>query len=101
MLASSKGPTRTGPRPSFHGLNVVSQNLREPSSDLQLCSPTTSVPKSGSSGMIQYLQSWFPGWGGWHGESQDPDMPEELLTSPSSWDILGQKLRPSGPPAPR
>lgn len=39
--------------------------------------------------MIQYLQSWFPGWGGWYGDSQDPDRPEELLPSPSSWDILG------------
>lgn len=64
--------------------------MREPNRDIQLCSPTTSVPKSGSSGMIQYLQSWFPGWGGWYGESQDPDRPEELLTSPSSWDILGE-----------
>lgn len=44
--------------------------------------------------MIQYLQSWFPGWGGWYGESQDPDRPEELLTSPSSWDILGERLCP-------
>lgn len=43
--------------------------------------------------MIQYLQSWFPGWGGWYGESQDPARPEELLTSPSSWDILGEKIR--------
>lgn len=42
--------------------------------------------------MIQYLQSWFPGWGGWYGDSQDPDMPEELLPSPSSWDILGEKV---------
>lgn len=41
--------------------------------------------------MIQYLQSWFPGWGGWYGESQDPDRPEELLPSPSSWDILGKE----------
>lgn len=44
--------------------------------------------------MIQYLQSWFPGWGGWHGEAQDPDRPEELLTSPSSWDLLGEGLCP-------
>lgn len=42
--------------------------------------------------MIQYLQSWFPGWGGWYGDSQDPDRPEELMPSPSSWDILGEKL---------
>lgn len=66
------------------------QNAREPSSEPQTCSSTTSVPKSGSSGMIQYLQSWFPGWGGWYGESQDPDRPQELLQSPSSWNILGE-----------
>ncbi|CAF95657.1 unnamed protein product, partial [Tetraodon nigroviridis] len=72
----------------FQKQEEIAENVREPSSDLQLCSPTTSVPRSGSSGMIQYLQSWFPGWGGWYGESQDPDRPEELLTSPSSWDIL-------------
>lgn len=42
--------------------------------------------------MIQYLQSWFPGWGGWYGDVQDPNRPEELLTSPSTWDILGKNL---------
>uniref|UniRef100_A0A3Q3XBB5 UBA domain-containing protein n=1 Tax=Mola mola TaxID=94237 RepID=A0A3Q3XBB5_MOLML len=40
--------------------------------------------------MIQYLQSWFPGWGGWYGDSQDADRSEELLTSSSSWDILAE-----------
>uniref|UniRef100_A0A3Q0RXJ4 Vacuolar protein sorting 13 homolog D n=1 Tax=Amphilophus citrinellus TaxID=61819 RepID=A0A3Q0RXJ4_AMPCI len=40
--------------------------------------------------MIQYLQSWFPGWGGWYGDSQDPDRPQELLESPSSWNILAE-----------
>lgn len=43
--------------------------------------------------MIQYLHSWFPGWGGWYGNAQDLDTPQELLPSPSSWDILGQQLR--------
>lgn len=75
---------------SFYRLSFVFQNAREPNDDVQLGSPTASVPKSGSSGMIQYLQSWFPGWGGWYGEAQDPDRPEELLASPSSWDILGE-----------
>lgn len=42
--------------------------------------------------MIQYLHSWFPGWGGWYGFAQDADgPPEELLASPSSWNILGKK----------
>lgn len=42
--------------------------------------------------MIQYLHSWFPGWGGWYGYAQDVDgPPEELLASPSSWNILGEE----------
>ncbi|XP_030278181.1 vacuolar protein sorting-associated protein 13D isoform X3 [Sparus aurata] len=72
----------------FRKQEEIAENLREPSSDPKPSSPTTSIPKSGSSGMIQYLQSWFPGWGGWYGDSQDPDRPEALLPSPSSWDIL-------------
>lgn len=72
--------------------SALVQYVREPSSDSQPCLATTSIPKSGSSGMIQYLQSWFPGWGGWYGDSQDPDRPDELLPSPSSWDILGERL---------
>ncbi|XP_054466000.1 intermembrane lipid transfer protein VPS13D [Anoplopoma fimbria] len=74
----------------FRKEEEMAENVREPSSDPQPCLPTTSIPKSGSSGMIQYLQSWFPGWGGWYGDSQDPDRPEELLPSPSSWDILAE-----------
>uniref|UniRef100_A0A8C6VUL5 Vacuolar protein sorting 13 homolog D n=1 Tax=Nothobranchius furzeri TaxID=105023 RepID=A0A8C6VUL5_NOTFU len=72
---------------------LSSQNTREPSSELQPVPTSTSIPKSGSSRMIQYLQSWFPGWGGWYGDSEDPDRPEELLPSPSSWDILGEDLK--------
>ncbi|XP_070696419.1 intermembrane lipid transfer protein VPS13D [Pempheris klunzingeri] len=74
----------------FRKQEEIAENVREPSSEPQSYSPTTSIPKSGSSGMIQYLQSWFPGWGGWYGDSQDPDRPEELLPSPSSWDILAE-----------
>lgn len=77
---------------STKGVFFFLQNVREPSSDPQPSTPPASIPKSGSSGMIQYLQSWFPGWGGWYGDSQDPDRPEELLPSPSSWDILGGRL---------
>ncbi|KAM7412373.1 hypothetical protein PAMA_022044 [Pampus argenteus] len=75
----------------FRKQEEIAENVREPSSDRQPCSSTTSIPKSGSSGMIQYLQSWFPGWGGWYGDSQHLDrVPEELLPSPSSWDILAE-----------
>uniref|UniRef100_A0A8C4H619 Vacuolar protein sorting 13 homolog D n=1 Tax=Dicentrarchus labrax TaxID=13489 RepID=A0A8C4H619_DICLA len=72
----------------FRKHEEIAENVQEPSSDPQPCSPTTSISKSGSSGMIQYLQSWFPGWGGWYGDAQD--RPEELLPSPSSWDILAE-----------
>lgn len=47
------------------------QSLREP----QLDSPGDSPgdpETSGGSGMLQYLQSWFPGWGGWYGQ-QTPE----------------------------
>ncbi|XP_059188288.1 intermembrane lipid transfer protein VPS13D [Centropristis striata] len=74
----------------FRKQEEIAENVREPSSDPEVCLPPTSIPKSGSSGMIQYLQSWFPGWGGWYGDSHDPDRPEELLPSPSSWDILAE-----------
>ncbi|XP_074536599.1 intermembrane lipid transfer protein VPS13D [Halichoeres trimaculatus] len=74
----------------FRKQEEIAENVREPSGELQTCPPPASIPKSNSSGMIQYLQSWFPGWGGWYGESQDPDRPEELLPSPSSWDILAE-----------
>eukprot|EP00061_Rhincodon_typus_P013347 g39667.t1 len=30
--------------------------------------------------MIQYLQSWFPGWGGWYGYSQNPQQTEQGVT---------------------
>lgn len=77
-------------------------------SDVAACSPAYSIPKSGSSGMLQYLQSWFPGWGGWYGDS-DP-VPEgsveaqaaaaadKLLTDQGTWDMLGESpdWNPSG-----
>uniref|UniRef100_UPI0037E8D5D5 intermembrane lipid transfer protein VPS13D n=1 Tax=Semicossyphus pulcher TaxID=241346 RepID=UPI0037E8D5D5 len=74
----------------FRKQEEIAENVREPSTEVQPCPPPASIPKSGSSGMIQYLQSWFPGWGGWYGDSQDPDRPEELLPSPSTWDILAE-----------
>uniref|UniRef100_A0A3Q3FFG1 Vacuolar protein sorting 13 homolog D n=1 Tax=Labrus bergylta TaxID=56723 RepID=A0A3Q3FFG1_9LABR len=63
----------------FRKQEEIAENVREPSSDVQPCPPPASIPKSDSSGMITYLQSWFPGWGGWYGESQYPDRPEDLL----------------------
>ncbi|KAM6924954.1 intermembrane lipid transfer protein VPS13D [Xenentodon cancila] len=74
----------------FRKQEQIAENMREPSGDLQPSLSSPCIPKSGSSGMVQYLQSWFPGWGGWYGESQDLDRPEELLPSPTSWDILAE-----------
>ncbi|XP_033825826.1 intermembrane lipid transfer protein VPS13D isoform X2 [Periophthalmus magnuspinnatus] len=72
----------------FRKQQEIAENVREPSTDPQ-SSESSTLPKSGSSGMVQYLQSWFPGWGGWYGESQDPAS-EHLLPSPSSWDLLAE-----------
>lgn len=30
--------------------------------------------------MIQYLQSWFPGWGGWYGYSQTTQQLQQGIT---------------------
>nr|XP_023697192.1 vacuolar protein sorting-associated protein 13D isoform X3 [Paramormyrops kingsleyae] len=82
----------------FRKQEEIAESLREPMSDVAACSPADSIPKSGSSGMLQYLQSWFPGWGGWYGDS-DP-VPEgsveaqaaaaadKLLTDQGTWDML-------------
>uniref|UniRef100_A0A3B4CNR3 UBA domain-containing protein n=1 Tax=Pygocentrus nattereri TaxID=42514 RepID=A0A3B4CNR3_PYGNA len=57
-------------------------------------SPSSSIPKSGSSGMIQYLQSWFPGWGGWYGSAErGPDgqpVTDDLMPETTQWDILAE-----------
>lgn len=31
--------------------------------------------------MLQYLQSWFPGWGGWYGQHSPEGRPGEGLTA--------------------
>ncbi|KAG7472195.1 hypothetical protein MATL_G00106290 [Megalops atlanticus] len=80
----------------FRKQEEIAESVRDAISDPALSSPSRSIPKSGSSGMIQYLQSWFPGWGGWYGESQGPETgvdgqtmsTDELLPGQGSWDIL-------------
>ncbi|XP_012887376.1 PREDICTED: vacuolar protein sorting-associated protein 13D [Dipodomys ordii] len=55
----------------FYKQEELAESLREPQFD----SPGTSPgdpDASGGSGMLQYLQSWFPGWGGWYGQ-QSPE----------------------------
>lgn len=46
--------------------------------------------------MLQYLQSWFPGWGGWYGQQTPEGKPAEGLPAeqPEQWtpeEILGTR----------
>ncbi|KAM7098121.1 intermembrane lipid transfer protein VPS13D isoform 3-T4 [Molossus nigricans] len=77
----------------FHKQEELAESLREP----QLDSPgdCPGDPEAGGgSGMLQYLQSWFPGWGGWSGkpveglsaERQEQWMPEEMLGTEEFFD---------------
>ncbi|XP_076848119.1 LOW QUALITY PROTEIN: intermembrane lipid transfer protein VPS13D [Brachyhypopomus gauderio] len=79
---------------SFRKQLEIAENIREPMSEPEATSPSSSIPKSGSSGMIQYLQSWFPGWGGWYGGAErGPDgqpMTDDLMQGTAEWDILAE-----------
>ncbi|XP_031659504.1 vacuolar protein sorting-associated protein 13D isoform X1 [Oncorhynchus kisutch] len=77
----------------FRKQEEIAESVREPIAESPPpCSPTeSSIPKSGSSGMIQYLQSWFPGWGGWYGAYPETG-PDELLPGPGTWDMLEEDL---------
>ncbi|XP_069400804.1 intermembrane lipid transfer protein VPS13D isoform X3 [Ovis canadensis] len=81
----------------FHKQEELAESLREPQLDPLGDSPGDPGP-GGGSGMLQYLQSWFPGWGGWYGqqspegkpveglmaEPQEQWTPEEILASSST-----------------
>uniref|UniRef100_A0A8C2EHE7 Vacuolar protein sorting 13 homolog D n=1 Tax=Cyprinus carpio TaxID=7962 RepID=A0A8C2EHE7_CYPCA len=80
---------------SFRKHEEIAESLREPMiNETPASSPSGSIPKSGSSGMIQYLQSWFPGWGGWYGGSErGPDgqpVSDDLLPGTAQWEILAE-----------
>ncbi|KAM6240877.1 intermembrane lipid transfer protein VPS13D isoform 4-T4 [Porphyrio hochstetteri] len=77
----------------FHDL---AESVKEPLPDSPGGSPTAAPAHGGSTGMLQYLQSWFPGWGGWYGYTQqtyEGEPFEGLLPDPKEqWnpeDILG------------
>ncbi|MEJ1272417.1 vacuolar protein sorting 13D [Cricetulus griseus] len=55
----------------FYKQEELAESLREPQFDSPGASPG-DPDASGGSGMLQYLQSWFPGWGGWYGQ-QSPE----------------------------
>ncbi|XP_047647840.1 intermembrane lipid transfer protein VPS13D isoform X1 [Phacochoerus africanus] len=79
----------------FHKQEELAESLREP----QFESPGDSPgdPESGGGGgMLQYLQSWFPGWGGWYGQHSPEGRPGEGLTAErqAQWtpeEILGSE----------
>ncbi|XP_071432103.1 intermembrane lipid transfer protein VPS13D isoform X4 [Pithys albifrons albifrons] len=77
----------------FHDL---AESVKEPLPDTPGGSPAAEPAHGSGSGMLQYLQSWFPGWGGWYGDTQHTyggEPFEGLLPDPKEqWnpeDILG------------
>ncbi|XP_038387901.1 vacuolar protein sorting-associated protein 13D isoform X11 [Canis lupus familiaris] len=77
----------------FHKQEELAESLREPQFDSPGDSPG-DPETSGGSGMLQYLQSWFPGWGGWYGQQTPEGRPVEGLSAeqPEQWtpeEILG------------
>ncbi|XP_055275585.1 intermembrane lipid transfer protein VPS13D isoform X1 [Moschus berezovskii] len=79
----------------FHKQEELAESLREPQLDPLGESPGDPGP-GGGSGMLQYLQSWFPGWGGWYGQQSPEGKPVEgLMAEPQEqWtpeEILGSE----------
>ncbi|KAB0342705.1 hypothetical protein FD754_019631, partial [Muntiacus muntjak] len=79
----------------FHKQEELAESLREPQLDPLGDSPGDPGP-GGGSGMLQYLQSWFPGWGGWYGQQSPEGKPVEgLMAEPQEqWtpeEILGSE----------
>uniref|UniRef100_A0A6I8NRD1 Vacuolar protein sorting 13 homolog D n=1 Tax=Ornithorhynchus anatinus TaxID=9258 RepID=A0A6I8NRD1_ORNAN len=76
----------------FHKQEELVESLREPLADSPGVSPVDPAA-SGGSGMLQYLQSWFPGWGGWSGQQTQEGRPiEGLPPEQEQWnpeEILG------------
>ncbi|XP_007491817.2 intermembrane lipid transfer protein VPS13D isoform X1 [Monodelphis domestica] len=62
----------------FHKQEELAESLREPLSNSPGESPV-DPEAGGGSGMLQYLQSWFPGWGGWYGQQTPEGRPIEGL----------------------
>ncbi|XP_069804325.1 intermembrane lipid transfer protein VPS13D isoform X2 [Dendropsophus ebraccatus] len=82
----------------FRKQQELAESLREPMSDPGGGGSTVPSPTGGQgSGMLQYLQSWFPGWGGWYGNAQEAREDIERLTQEQEqkeWDpedILGSE----------
>lgn len=79
---------------------MFKQSIKEPLPDSIGGSSPAEGAHGSSSGMLQYLQSWFPGWGGWYGYTQqtyEGEPFEGLLPDPKEqWnpeDILGMETQ--------
>ncbi|XP_048417069.2 intermembrane lipid transfer protein VPS13D isoform X1 [Stegostoma tigrinum] len=64
----------------FKKQDTLAETLHEPPSEPLGSSSCSESMHKNRSGMIQYLQSWFPGWGGWYGYSQNPEQTEQGVT---------------------
>lgn len=64
----------------FHKQEELAESLREPQFDSPGNCPG-DPDAGGGSGMLQYLQSWFPGWGGWSGQQSPGGKPVEGLSA--------------------
>ncbi|XP_078281630.1 intermembrane lipid transfer protein VPS13D isoform X1 [Rhinoraja longicauda] len=64
----------------FKKHDILAEKLREPPSEALGSSSHSKSMHGNRSGVIQYLQSWFPGWGGWYGYSQTSQQMEQGIT---------------------
>ncbi|XP_013925695.1 PREDICTED: vacuolar protein sorting-associated protein 13D, partial [Thamnophis sirtalis] len=57
----------------YNQLQELAESIKEPLSDSLDSASEVALEggRNSSSGMLRYLQSWFPGWGGWHSQSQE------------------------------
>lgn len=77
---------------------LIDQSLREPAFD----SPGDSAgdpETSGGRGMLHYLQSWFPGWGGWYGQQTPEGKPVEGLSAEQHEQWIPEEILGKGWPS--
>ncbi|XP_066494000.1 intermembrane lipid transfer protein VPS13D [Tiliqua scincoides] len=55
----------------YERFHELAESIKEPLSDSLEQAFDMELEAGKTSGMLQYLQSWFPGWGGWYSESQE------------------------------
>ncbi|XP_040119407.1 vacuolar protein sorting-associated protein 13D isoform X4 [Oryx dammah] len=80
----------------FHKQEELAESLREPQLDTLGDSPGDPGP-GGGSGMLQYLQSWFPGWGGWYGQQSPEGKPVEGLMAEPQEQWTPEEILASSP----